>query len=544
MTVARRVPLLLVVLVAMVALGCSSTAPKTAGEPGEPVRGGTLVMALSSDPGHLNPAITTMGVTHEAAEPMFNGLLALDENLSPVPELAASWAVEQNGAVYRFTLASGVRWHDGTPFTSADVKFTFEELLLRFHGRARPSIRANLDSIDTPDDRTVVFRFKQPYAPFLRQLDVTEAPILPRHLYAGTDVEKNPVNMRPVGTGPFRFVSFEQGEINLVRNTEYFKPSLPLLDKVVMRVIPDAGTRVLALENGEVDWIHEREGFGPDSARLRAAPDIRTLAGPWTPGGANCVMTVSFNLDRPLLQDVRVRRAMAHALNRQRFFDSILFGQGAVATAPISSGIRWAHAGDLPVPRFDPSEAERLLDASGWKRQGGRHRVAESVPGVPVGTPLKIDFVLFPAFLQYGELLRQQLGVVGIDVELRPLDPTAFPGPVFRDRNFDTNLIRYCHGTDPEIGVRRLFDSREIGPTPFTNAAGYRNTKVDALLESASRSLDQEQRARLYRELQDIVVNDLPYLWIVETVGAWAHSDRCTGFRVHTGLFLESASCR
>ena len=123
-------------------------------------------MALSNDPGHLNPAITTMSVTHEASELMFNGLVAMDENLNPLPELAESWATEQNGAAYRFTLAGGVRWHDGTPFTSADVKFTFEELLLRFHGRARPSLRPNLDGIETPDDRTVVFRFKQPYAPF------------------------------------------------------------------------------------------------------------------------------------------------------------------------------------------------------------------------------------------------------------------------------------------------------------------------------------------------------------------------------------------
>ena len=501
-------------------------------------------MALSSDPGHLNPAITTMGVTHEAAELMFNGLVAMDENLNPVPDLAESWTVEQNGAAYRFTLVTGVRWHDGTPFTATDVKFTFEEVLLRFHGRARASLRPNIDSIETPDDHTVVFRFKQPYAPFLRQLDVTEAPILPRHLYAGTDPEKNPVNLRPVGTGPFRFVSFEQGEVNLVRNTEYFKPGLPLLDKVVMRIIPDAGTRVLALQQGEVDWIHEREGFGPNGAHLRADRRLRMLSSAWTPGGANCVMTVSFNLDRPVLRDVRVRRAIGHALDRQRFFEGILFGQGAVAAAPISRGIAWAHAPDVPMPRLDLAEADRLLEAAGWRRDGGRSRTAESVPGVPDGTPLRIDFVHFPAFSQYGELARQQLAMVGVDVELKTLDPAAFPGPIFRERNFDTNLIRYCHGTDPEIGVRRMFDSREIGPAPFTNAAGYRNPRVDELLEAASRTVDQGQRAQLYREFQNIVVNDLPYLWIVETVGAWAHSDRCTGFRVHTGLFLESASCR
>ncbi len=531
-------------VLALLSGACSSDESREATPEPAPVRGGTFVMALSSDPGHLNPAITTMGVTHEAAELLFNGLLSMDQDLNPVPELAESWAVEENGAAYRFTLVSGAKWHDGAPFTSGDVKFTFEELLLRFHGRTRPSLRPNLEAIETPDERTVLFRFKQPYAPLLRQLDVTEAPILPRHLYAGTDAEKNPVNLRPVGTGPFRFVAFEEGEVRLDRNPEYFKRGLPLLDRVVMRVIPDAGTRVLALQNGEVDWIHEREGFGPDGDRLRADRRLRTLSSSWTPGGANCVMTVSFNLDRPVLRDLRVRRAIAHAVDRQRIVHQILFGEGPVAAAPISSGIAWAHVPQGSMPRYDPAQAESLLEGAGWKRPGRRYRIADGVNGVPDGTPLKLDFVHFPAFSQYGELLRQQLAAVGIDLELKPLEPAAFPGPVFRDRSFDTNLIRYCHGTDPEIGVRRMFESREIGRAPFTNAAGYRNARVDDLLESASRIVEQQQRARLYRELQEIIVADLPYLWLVETRGAWAHSERCTGFRVHTGLFLETASCR
>jgi peptide/nickel transport system substrate-binding protein len=502
-------------------------------------------MALSNDPGHLNPAITTMGVTHEASELLYNGLVAMDHDLTPIPELASAWSIEGDGAVYRFTLAEGVKWHDGTAFSSRDVKFTFEEVLLKYHGRARASLRPSLDGIETPDDRTVVFRFKQPYAPLLHQLDVTEAPILASHIYAGSDPEKNPANLGPIGTGPFKFSSFNQGvEVTLVRNAEYFKKPLPHLETVRMRVIPDSATRVLALQRGEVDWIHEREGFGADTAALRADRNVRLLTSPWTPGGANCVMTVSFNLDRPVFQDVRVRQAIYHALDRRRFLDEILFGQGAVATAPISSGIGWAHAGGLPVPSFDPRRAEMLLDAAGWKRAGGDTRVAQSVPGVGDGTAFTIDFVHFPAFARYGELVRQQLGAVGIEVTQKAIDPTAFAAPIFRERAFDTNLIRYCHGTDPEIGVRRMFHSAEIGPTAFTNAAGYRNPRVDSLLETASRTLDRRRRAELYGEFQKLVVSDLPYLWLVETMGAWGHTARCQGFRVHTGLFLESAFCR
>src|SRR5262245_31779210 len=146
-------------------------------------RGGTMVAAINADPGHLNPAITTSGATHAAAELIYNGLLGRDERGNPIPELAESWQIEQGGAVYRFRLRDAVAWHDGTPFTSADVKFSFEEVLLKFHARTKASTGGVLAGIDAPDTRTVVFRFKQPYAPLLFQLDATEAPIVARHVY-------------------------------------------------------------------------------------------------------------------------------------------------------------------------------------------------------------------------------------------------------------------------------------------------------------------------------------------------------------------------
>ena len=181
-----------------------------------PVRGGTLVVAISADPGHLNPAITTSGATHSAAELLYNGLLARDERGEPVPDLAESWTIEQSGAVYRFRLRDGVSWHDGTRFTAGDVKFTFDEVLLKFHARTKASMGGALASIEAPDDRTVVFRFKYPYAPLLQQLDATEAPVVARHVYQGSDPQANPANASPVGTGPFKFVAYRKGaEIRL-----------------------------------------------------------------------------------------------------------------------------------------------------------------------------------------------------------------------------------------------------------------------------------------------------------------------------------------
>jgi peptide/nickel transport system substrate-binding protein len=507
------------------------------------VRGGTLVVAVNADPGHLNPAITTSGATHAVAELAFNGLVGRDERGEPQPELAESWKIEQNGAVYRFRLRDGVTWHDGKPFTSADVKFTFEEMLLKFHARTKASLGGALTGIDAPDDRTVLFRFQHPYAPLLLQLDATEAPIVPRHVFQGADdPQRHPASTAPVGTGPFRVVSYTKGaEIRFARHPNYFKPNLPHLDAVVMRVIPDAGTQVLALENGEVDFLWGVPG--PHRARLSADKRFTMAQTSYHPGGSNCIMTVSFNLDKPVLRDVRVRRALAHAIDRGPFLAQILFGEGKVAAAPISSELTWAHAAGLALPRVDRAEAERLLDAAGFRKEADGTRAARGVAGVADGTKLAIDFLHFPAFAKYGELLRQQLGAVGVGVTQKPLEPAAFAPIVFKDRNFDTNVISYCNGPDPEIGVRRMYHSTQISAAPFTNAAGYRNAKVDALFDEAARTVDRPARGRLYREIQEILVQDLPYFWLVETPTTRIWSAKCGGFRPWTGLFAETAWC-
>lgn len=531
------------VLAVLVLLFVWATGSGPAAGQDAPVRGGTLVVAIVSDPGHLNPAITTSGATHAASELLYNGLVGRDERGEPVPELAESWQVEQGGTVYRFRLRDGVKWHDGTPFTAADVKFTFEEVLLKFHARTRASMGGLLAGVEAPDDRTVVFRFKQPYAPLLYQLDATEAPIIARHVYQGTDPQTNPTNSNPIGTGPFKFVSYAKGaEIRLARNPAYFKPGLPYVDGLVMRIIPDLSVQVLALENGEVDFLWELSG--PQQGRIKNDQRFRTARTGFNPGGSNCIMTMSFNLERPILKELRVREAIAHALDRQAFLAQILFGDGKVAAAPISSEIPWAHAASLNLPKPDRSEAEKLLDGVGWKKEGDGPRTARGVPGVADGTRLSIDFLHFPAFAKYGELVRQQLGAVGIAVVLRPLEPAVFAPTVFKDRNFDSNVISYCNGPDPEIGVRRMYHSSQIGPAPFTNAAAYRNPRVDALFDEAGRTVERDKRSRLYRQIQEIVVQDLPYYWLVETVSTRAWAARCSGFKAWTGLFAEGAFCR
>ena len=496
-----------------------------------PARAETVVVvAVQADPEHLNPAITTASHTHAVADSLFNGLVARDRDNRPVPDLAERWTVSEDGLAYTFHLAEA-RWHDGQPVTSADVKFSFEQVLLQHHARTSASLKGRLAGIETPDPRTVVLRLSAPYAPLLQQLDVTEAPILPAHVYGSSDPREHPANMAPVGSGPFRFVAYSRDDaVTLERNPDYFKPGLPLIDRLIFRVLPDARTALLAFQAGEIDVL--RSIGGADARVLGSQPGVTVEAVGAGPGGGNCVMTVVFNLDRPALQDIRLRQAIAHAVDRERIVADVLFGRGRVAAAPIASGIGWAHdPSALAAHPHDPARAVALLDEAGL------------APGAD-GVRLTLDAVHFPQFGRYADALRQDLAAVGIALVSRPLDRAATVEAIYMRRDFDTGLISYCHGLDPEIGFRRTLASDAIGPVPFSNGAGFSDPAVDALFARAVSTVDLEARGALYAEIQSIAARDLPYWWLVETESLSAWRDGLGGFTMWSGQFAEAAGPR
>lgn len=493
-----------------------------------PTQGGAAIIAIGADPGHLNPGISTGSHVHTVADSIFNGLVALDQNLTPQPDLAESWQINEDSTVYTFKLVPGVSWHDGQPLTSADVKFTFEEVLFNHHARTKAGLGNVVDAIETPDELTVIFRFKEPYGPLLSRLDVTEAPILPKHIYEGSDPVENPANLQPVGTGPFKFESYDPGDsVTLVRNEDYFKPGLPYLDRLVFRIIPDSTTQLLALEQGEVDYVGGVPGV--EVARLRGLGQFRLVGSTTGPGGGNCIMTVVFNLERELFQDLRVRQAFAHAVNRPQMVEQVLFGQGRVAAAPISGGIPWAHAaGALAVFDYNPDRAAALLAEAGY-------------PPDAEGNRLSFDIVHFPAFNKYSEVMKQNLADIGVNLGIRPLDREATVDTVFYQRDFDTGLISYCNGLDPDIGVRRMYVSSNIGNIPFSNGAAYRNERVDELFAAAGATADAAERSEMYREIQQIVAEELPYWWLVESRSVTAFNDSFHDFAPWAGQFAERA---
>jgi peptide/nickel transport system substrate-binding protein len=443
-------------------------------------RAETATIAVAADPGHLNPAISTAGPLHAVAAPMFSGLVALGEDGAPEPDLAESWTVAPDGLTVRFRLRADARFHDGAPVTAEDVVFTMTEALFRWHARARAGLAPAVAAVEAEDARTVVFRLHRPHAALLRQLDGAEAPILPRHVFGGEPLPRHPANARPIGSGPFRFESHRRDDrIVLVRH------GAARLERLVFRVIPDTTTQANALLAGEVDVL--RSVAPSDVARLRARGMVVAETAQGT-GGSNCVMTMAFNLQRPLPADPALRAALDGALDRGALLERVAFGLGRVARQPIHSRIGFARLGEIPTP-----------------------------PPAPAMRGATLELLFFPAFTRWAELLRLQAEGAGISLRLRALDPAAFAETVFTRREFDAALISYCQGADPEIGFRRLVHSASIGPVPFSNAAHVNDPALDALLDAAAAAPDEAARGEAYDAVQRRLLETRPYLFLVET---------------------------
>lgn len=588
----------------------------------EAARHSTLIVGETFAVPPSNPAVNTNGSTHAYWEIMYNGLLALDEGGNAVPELATEVPTEENGgitdggATYTLHLRDDVYWHDddplGTrrPLTAADVKFTFEKALFAFHARAQNMVSAlaswdpsaRVASIDVVDPLTVRFRFTQPYAPLLKQLNVTEAPIIPAHRYVGLpptayDAQGNPtlatLNVNTVGTGPMKFASTSATQAVVVRNPGYFRTGLPHLDEIVMKPLPDDTARYNALVNGEVDWVWDVPN--PNVAALQANPNFRTASTQSLGGGPNSIDQFIFNLTQsgtgtvsspnpgdparfgqiggpnpgliapphPILgaldlvdpdgggpaptepRGLLVRRALSHAIDRDGVLQIGRNGIGTVATAPISSELPF-HATDISLPAFSRAEADALLDAAGWNgpRTVTGVRTSVGVPGLTDGTALAIRMLqgslIFTARVTQ---LDADLAAVGVDLQVEVDTVNATPR-VFVHRNFDTYILNLAQGYDPHIGVRRQYHSDQVRTTGTpNNAPGYKNALVDAALDQAARTIDPDVRFGLYHDFQAQVAHDLPYVWLIETPNVRGYTARCTGFQAYTGLFAESAFC-
>lgn len=470
----------------------------------EPKRGGTVNFLVKPEPPHLQGALSTADAVWQTTSKFHNGLLNYDLDLKPVPELAESWEVGDDGLTITFHLRKGVKFHDGHDFSSADVKFTMEEVIKKFHPRGR-TVFSHLTEVVTPDPHTAIFKFDAASPFVMYAFNASEAPMLPKHIYEGSDIRANPNNSAPIGTGPFRFVEWQKGQYIIAeRNDNYWDKGKPYLDKLVMRVMPDASARAIALESGELDVGGPWPVPIAEQARLGGLGHLMLETRGY--GMVSPMMWLEFNMRDPKLSDVRIHQAFAHAINKELLANTVWYGSASAATGPIVKTSRF-YTADVPQYPYDPKKAQALLDAAGLKPDSN-------------GVRLRLTFDVAPYDVNYtrsGEFIRQQLKQIGVEVELRGQDTPTYFRRIWTDNDFILNMYGISNSPDPTIGVQRMFWSKNIVKgAPFTNGSGFSNPQADALLEAAQVEVDPAKRKAIWHDFQRLAMTELPIVPLLQ----------------------------
>jgi peptide/nickel transport system substrate-binding protein len=460
----------------------------------------TVTLLLPSEPTTLvsvaNVATPALSVSAKVTE----GLLKYGYDLTPEPQLATEWSLSPDGLTYTFKLRHNVKWHDGQAFTSADVAFSIE-LIKQVHPRGRSTF-ANVIAVDTPDPYTAVIRLSKPAPYLIKALVATETPIVPKHIYQGTDALANPNGNAPIGTGPFKFKQWVRGSyIEYERNPDYWDAPKPYIDKLIVRFVPDPASAAIAFETGAVDLGYRTPVPLADLARLKTVPALRfdTIGNSYTFN----VTRLEFNLDNPYFKNAKVRQAIASAMDRNAIVKIVGYGYGQASASPIAPGLKAFHDPEPSPYPFDLKKANQLLDEAGYPR--GEKGIRFSVP---------IDYNPITSDGQrLADYTRSVLARIGIDVTVRSQDASAFVKRIYTDRDFAFTTNGASNLFDPTVGVQRLYWSKNfIKGVPFSNGTHYANPKVDQLLEDAAVENEPARRLALFKEFQHIVGVDVPDL--------------------------------
>ncbi len=462
-----------------------------------PKPGGTLVIGSTQVPRHLNGAVQSGTATALPSAQLFASLLRYDADWKPQPYLAESWELAPDGKSLTLHLRKDALFHDGKPVTSADVAFS---VMAVKKNHPFQTMLAPVEAVDTPDPYTVVLRMSKPHPAILLALSPALMPVLPKHIYDdGQDLKNHPRNSADVvGSGPFKFKEFKPGqEIVLEKFDKFFLPGKPYLDRIVVKINPDATNLLIGLERGDIGVLP----FMSEPTILRRAKDnpaiVMTSKGY---EGIGALSWLAFNTARKPLNDVRVRQAIAYAIDKGFITKALNAGFAKPADGPIIGTSPFATQDVAKYP-LDLKKSEALLEEAGFKKDGKGERLSLTVDYMP-GSDVQGKNV--------AEYLRSQLKKVGIAVQVRasPDFPTWAKRIASKDFDMTTDIV--FNWGDPVIGVHRTYLSSNIRDIIWTNTQSYSNPKVDELLEQAGTETDVDKRRALYAEFQRLVTADVP----------------------------------
>lgn len=487
---------------AAIAAGALSTTPVWAD-------GGTLVIVSSQVPRHLNGAVQSGIATAVPSTQIFASPLRYDENWEPQPYLAESWEVAEDGLSVTLNLVEGATFHDGAPITSEDVAFS---LMTTKEKHPFKSMFAPVEGVDTPDAQTAVIRLSQPHPALLLSLSPALAPVMPKHIYGdGQDVASHPRNSEDVvGSGPFMLQEFTAGEaIVLKKNPDFFIDGRPKLDEILIRIVKDPSALLISMQNGDADMYPFMAG-SQEIRRLQEADHLTITDQGYAAVGP--INWLAFNTKSEKLSDVRVRQAIAYAIDREFITKALHRGVSTVQRGPIIESSPYFEA-DIETYDTDLDKAKALMAEAGFGD----------------GMDLTIDYIPGPKEQQQSvaEYMKSQLDKIGINVTVRAApDFPTWAGRV-GGHDFDMTMDVVFNWGDPVIGVHRTYlcDNIRQGVI-WSNTQSYCNEKVDQLLNDAAIELDEDKRKAMYSEFQQIVAQDVPIYFINATPYHTAYDKR------------------
>lgn len=452
-----------------------------------------LVVGVTSGPNNLDPRIGTDDVSAKTAQLVFNNLMTLDDHLRVVPDLAERLD-NPDPVTYVATLRRGVKFHDSHELTAADVVYTFKSLLDPGFVSPRKGAYRGVASIEARDRYTVVFTLKQPFGSFPVNLVI---PIVPDG--AGASFRDH-----PIGTGPYRFVRYlVDDRVELAAFDDYFG-GRPHNDGLVLKIVPDDIMRGLELRKGSIDIVVN--DLAPDIVyQLGRDTGLQLVESPGTD-----YQYIGVNLRDPVLAHLRVRQAIAHAIDRKAIVEYLRRGLAAPA-AGLLPPVSWAYEPDVFTFAYDPEKARALLDEAGFRDPDGDGPLAR------FGLTLKVSNAEFNRL--QSAVIQQNLRAVGITLDVRTYEFATLYADVLKG-NFQLFTLQWVGGAvaDPDI-LRRVFHSTQVPPAGF-NRGFFRDPRVDALLDEAAVTTDEQRRRELYGEVQKRIAEEAPYisLWYKRNV--------------------------
>jgi len=499
----------------------------------KPPGGGSDVRTLNAGaaiaPNSFDPVLVTESIENTLDRLVFNGLTEEDNAGRIIPDLAtavpsaANHGITDGGRTITYHLRRGVAWQDGVPFTSADVAFSWRAIM---NPNTTVGNRVPYDEVarvDTSDPYTVVFRLKEPYAPFVAEAfnSSTVAFVVPAHLLQRYhDLNRVPFNQAPIGTGPYRLVRWLRGDrIEFEANARYFKGA-PKIPRIVVHEIPQENTGVTEMQTHELDWYTALSEAS--YAQLHDTADVRLVV-----TQQNSYRGLWINNQRPLLTDARVRRAIAYAIDKKMMVDKVTHGTGTVATEDIPR-FMWAYDASVPTYAYDPEKARALLREAGW-RPGSDGTLAKN------GQPLAMTLVLRQGAVgdaAMAVLVQGWLRAVGMRIGIKPYPGSTLfalgPGGVLNPGKYDIDISGFSSAYDPDNSVQFACANRP--PNGF-NWTRYCSAQMDRLQHEAISTNDRTARKAAYAKIETLLATDVPQIFFYYQPAIEAVATRVKNFR-------------